>query len=221
MTALSPESVLYSLVGKNVPCTCSNVNLTFICVVVPSSSGCFSMVALSIWLFCMGNSGLYCIEESVPFLVWINMSACRDEFKSLPLERYNYSSLETATKLGNKYLVTKITNEKRQLVAQKCVFMYLLKHLRDASSVSLFAFKSKFQLESLAFALILSPPLTQSRRAWWGHSPMVTHQQVYPDQDNSSWLSNCPNPNTCLKQGSMHVTHISLYDSGLWFIGTW
>lgn len=28
-------------------------------------------------------------------------------------------------------------------------------------------------------------------------------------QGNSQWLSNCPNPNVCLKKGSVHVTHIS------------
>lgn len=28
-------------------------------------------------------------------------------------------------------------------------------------------------------------------------------------QGNSQWLSDCPNPNVCLKQGSVRVTHIS------------
>lgn len=42
--------------------------------------------------------------------------------------------------------------------------MYLLTHLKDVSHILLFAFKSKLQLESLAFALFSSPLLIQSRR---------------------------------------------------------
>ena len=88
--------------------------------------------------------------------------------------------------------------------------MYFLKHLRDASFIFLLALKSKFQLESLAFALILSPPLPQSRRAlgctarWWPTSKCIA------GQDNSSWLSNFPNPNTCLKQDSMSHTYLCM-----------
>lgn len=88
--------------------------------------------------------------------------------------------------------------------------MYFLKHLRDASFIFLLAFKSKFQLESLAFALILSSPLPQSRRAlgctaqWWPTSKCIA------GQDNSSWLSNFPNPNTCLKQDSMSHTYLCM-----------
>lgn len=85
--------------------------------------------------------------------------------RSLLLERRSYSSLEMETKLGNKYQVTKTTNEKKQLVEQRSVSVYHLKHLRDASFIFLFVFKSQFQLEPLAFALILSSPLTQSGRA--------------------------------------------------------
>ena len=49
------------------------------------------------------------------------------DIRSLSLERYNYSSLELESKLNNKYQVAKTTNEKKQLVEQKSVFLYLLK----------------------------------------------------------------------------------------------
>lgn len=38
---------------------------------------------------------------------------------------------------------------------------------------------------------------------WWPTSKCIT------GQGNSQWLSNCQNPNVCLKKGSVHVTHIS------------
>ena len=58
------------------------------------------------------------------------------------------------TKLDYKYQVIKTTNEKKQLAEPKSVFMYLPKHLRGESCVRLFAFTSKHQPESLAFALL-------------------------------------------------------------------
>lgn len=92
----------------------------------------------------------------------MNTSVCRG---SSLLERHSYSSLEMETKLDNKYQVIQTTNEKKQFVEQRNVFLCHLKHLRDASFIFLFAFKSQFQVESLPFAFILSSPLTQSRRA--------------------------------------------------------
>lgn len=49
------------------------------------------------------------------------------------------------TKLDDKYQVTKTANEKKPLVEQKRVFIYLLQHLRDIPCIVLLAFKSKLQ----------------------------------------------------------------------------